>query len=328
MHFAGLDGRFGVRDDHHNAHEAWTCSECKPVKPAAFTSHVTPRKKHLRVASIPRNITALRYASARQLPAEPEPFEDLVPDLISDDDSDMADEPFSNHYATLGLPVSARLVDIRKAYREHIQRLDDQERLRQAAEVDSHHPRPASKAESWHAGHRKQPSSLSYSSQAETLFVLEEHQQPDVQADQDHDHQDADHDNDEYDALHWQPSSSEEIIARNSLDDAYSILAHAVKRKAYDRKYWYRLQYYEGYHINQMPTDESRAKRVTAAKKWRTLAVKGPRPGVQEDVNTVAFLGWTARHLNEYNEVEKSVVAPASRIAGEAVADFVDGMEL
>ncbi|KAK5136241.1 hypothetical protein LTR08_003848 [Meristemomyces frigidus] len=124
----------------------------------------------------------------------------------------------------------------------------------------------------------------------------------------------------------WRPSASHAIIRRNELSDAYYILSHPVKKKAYDLEHWRGLCEYEGKRTNERVQGLANQKiAMSEAKKWRQSLVDGARqhggkPWVDKRFNRVEDA------LDAYCEQEKSTTA-ISRMCGEVIAGFVDTME-
>ena len=227
------------------------------------------------------------------------------------------DDIIQNHYKVLNLTVSATRHQIREAYKQCMQELENAPKptagiglpcplrnvKRSAIIAKSDSLRvivPADILNAWTSIDRVVVTTT-------TLHLVEASDAPDGNGTQ----------------KEYLPTS-QVIVQRNALSDAYYILSHPVKKKAYDLEHNHGLCEYEHKRINKHirgGTDQDAAR--TEVKKWRTSL----------EIPSFCERSWAAERFNRaqaaldtYSAQEKSATA-VSRMCGEVIADFVDGME-
>ncbi|KAH9825607.1 hypothetical protein Tdes44962_MAKER04049 [Teratosphaeria destructans] len=248
-----------------------------------------------------------RNRTTESVAARNPPDHESIPELdwesYSEDEAFDMTANFRNHYLTLGLSVTAKLSDIRSTYLSLVARLE-----RDFARIPTSDRHPAQPTE-------KRPTRQRMHSAVEI---------PRVDKDE---RTNAHHKTESKTARcqsHIVQQTAEAIVRRNTLDDAYSILAHPVRRKAYDSKHLHELQQYEKCRISQS-RPSARAVALADAAKWRALLQKGCKSTL--DAKMMGDLGWAAWSLEMYGEHEKAASA-TSMMSGEVVAGFVDLMEV
>ncbi|KAF2770310.1 hypothetical protein EJ03DRAFT_350637 [Teratosphaeria nubilosa] len=248
-----------------------------------------------------------RNRPADSVAARSPPDHESIPELdwesCSEDEALDMTADFRNHYLTLGLSVTAKLADIRSTYLGLMARLE-----KDFARITTSDRQPAPVI-------GKRPTWQRMDSAVEI---------PSIEQDE---HTNVHHET-EPETVRCQSKmiqqTAETIVRRNTLDDAYSILAHPVRRKAYDLKHLHELQQYEKSRISQS-RPSARAVALADAAKWRALLQKGCKSTL--DAKMMGDLGWAAWSLEMYGEHEKAASA-TSMMSGEVVAGFVDLMEV
>lgn len=82
----------------------------------------------------------------------------------------------------------------------------------------------------------------------------------------------------------WRPASSQTIAERNKLDEAYNVLGHPAKKKAYDLMFKTQLLQYEGVRIAECVKGKAKqGDALAAAKRWRVSLERGHEGGAEFD---------------------------------------------
>lgn len=296
-----------VDGDPGREHALLACSEC---------GFATPRDHKFQDLT---NVTALARQS-RDAPTEQHSLTTLRPtgkhgvdqgiDVVSLHDN-TPDLPamaavFANHYQVLDLPVFASRHQVRRAYQQGLRDLDNiwpnaarsQAALTERVPVISASDSlrvffPPEVIKAWHSNEimiTRPKTTLRASPEAPSDRLI----------------------------------TSRAIAHRNRLDDAYNILSHPVKRKAYDIQYWRKLQTYERERIKARVVGRaSQEAAVYQAKMWRASLDQGHEVGTEfceERYNRV-------RDMGEHSKCHKCTIA-SSMVSGEVVAGFADTMDL
>ena len=214
-----------------------------------------------------------------------------------------------NYYATLGISITASRDDIQAAYDRRLEDIQQPSRVINDLSHWDDSP-PSSKL---HA--------VTASEALQTLMTMARTPRSPPR----HITGTPDSPTTDFQTLHEDPEDSVDgIVAINKLEDAFQILAHPVKKKAYDMTFRASLQAWELRRIGRaIPRYLSRGPAEAKARKWRRSLELGHDPNYDYDeaeFNRVDCLG-------RFESRELSLLT-ASMACGEVIASFIDGMDL